>query len=135
MFVLLWLYARKPRLRGQVAAGFLIGYGLFRFIAEYWREPDSQLGFLSLGLSMGQWLSVPMILAGVALWLWAGRRGISDVQEPADDPEEETSDENPEENASEDGEKESTGTVEESPQTVDEMRESPVEKDETPSQS
>ena len=67
------------------------------------------------------------ILAGVALWLWAGRRGISDVQEPAD--------ENPEENASEDGEKESTGTVEESPQTVDEVGESPVEKDETPSQS
>ena len=135
LFVLLWLYARKPRLRGQVAAAFLFGYGLFRFIAEYWREPDSQLGFLSLGLSMGQWLSVPMILAGVALWLWSRRRGISDVQEPADDPGEETAGENPEENAGDDTEEKSTGVVEESPKTVDEVGEIPVEKDETPSQN
>lgn len=135
LFVLLWLYARKPRLRGQVAAAFLFGYGLFRFIAEYWREPDSQLGFLSLGLSMGQWLSVPMILAGVALWLWARKRGISDVQEPADDPEKETACENPEENAGDDTEEKSTGAVEESPETVDETGETPSEKDETPSQS
>ena len=78
LFVLLWLYARKPRRRGQVAAAFLMGYGVFRFIAEYWREPDSYLGFLSLGLSMGQWLSVPMILAGIALWVWAECRGITD---------------------------------------------------------
>ena len=135
LFVLLWLYARKPRFRGQVAAAFLAGYGLFRFIAEYWREPDSQLGFLSLGLSMGQWLSVPMILAGVALWLWARKRGISDVQEPSDDPGKETAGENPEENAGDDVEEKSTGAVEESPETVDEAGETPAEKDETPSQS
>lgn len=71
LFVLLWLYARKERRPGQVAAVFLIGYGSLRFVAEYFREPDSYLGLLSLGMSMGQWLCVPMVLAGVGLWLWA----------------------------------------------------------------
>lgn len=74
LFVLLWLYARREHARGQVAAAFLIGYGSLRFIAEYFREPDNFLGLLSLGMSMGQWLCVPMVLAGVALWVWAGRQ-------------------------------------------------------------
>ena len=84
LFVLLWLYARKPRCRGQVASAFLFGYGVFRFIGEFWREPDSYLGFLSLGLSMGQWLSVPMILVGAGLWFWFRARRISDVEAPPD---------------------------------------------------
>ncbi|WP_312260581.1 prolipoprotein diacylglyceryl transferase [Limnohabitans sp.] len=74
LFVLLWLYARKPRQQGQVAAAFLFGYGVFRFVAEYFREPDAHLGLLSLGMSMGQWLCVPMILGGAVLWLWCDRR-------------------------------------------------------------
>lgn len=74
LFVLLWLYARKPRQRGQVAAAFLVGYGVFRFIAEFFREPDDYLGLLGLGLSMGQWLCLPMIAGGVALWLWAASK-------------------------------------------------------------
>jgi len=74
LFVILWLYARKQRKPGQVAAVFLIGYGVLRFTAEYFREPDSFLGLLSLGLSMGQWLCIPMIVGGMALWLWAERR-------------------------------------------------------------
>ncbi|WP_425307944.1 prolipoprotein diacylglyceryl transferase [Ammonicoccus fulvus] len=74
--VLLWLYARKERARGQVSAMFLIGYGVFRFLAEWFREPDDFLGTLGLGLSMGQWLSVPMILGGIGLWLWAKRANI-----------------------------------------------------------
>jgi phosphatidylglycerol:prolipoprotein diacylglycerol transferase len=74
LFVLLWLYARKPRAEGQVGAVFLLGYGFFRFVAEYFREPDAHLGLLSLGMSMGQWLCVPMVLGGGLLWLWAGRR-------------------------------------------------------------
>jgi phosphatidylglycerol---prolipoprotein diacylglyceryl transferase len=57
-----------------VAAGFLVGYGVFRFIAEYFREPDNFLGLLAGGMSMGQWLCLPMIGAGIALWVWAGRR-------------------------------------------------------------
>lgn len=74
LFVLLWLYARKPRRQAQVSAAFLIGYGVLRFVAEFFREPDAHLGLLSLGMSMGQWLCVPMVLAGIALWLWAERR-------------------------------------------------------------
>lgn len=90
LFVLLWLYARKPRYRGQVSAAFLIGYGLFRFIAEFWREPDSHLGFLSLGLSMGQWLSLPMVLAGVVLWTWCRTMAVSDVEVAVEAPSAET---------------------------------------------
>ena len=74
LFALLWWYGRKPRATGQVAAAFLVGYGVFRFIAEYFREPDNFLGLLAGGMSMGQWLCLPMIGAGIALWVWAGRR-------------------------------------------------------------
>uniref|UniRef100_UPI00374DB549 prolipoprotein diacylglyceryl transferase n=1 Tax=Rhodoferax sp. TaxID=50421 RepID=UPI00374DB549 len=78
LFVLLWLYARKQRAPGQVAAAFLFGYGVFRFIAEFFREPDAFLGLLSLGMSMGQWLCVPMILGGALMWWWAGK--VASVQ-------------------------------------------------------
>ena len=74
LFVLLWLYARRERRPGQVAAAFLVGYGALRFTAEYFREPDSFLGLLSLGMSMGQWLCLPMIASGAVLWLWAQRQ-------------------------------------------------------------
>ena len=57
-----------------MSGAFLVGYGVFRFAAEYFREPDSFLGPLALGLSMGQWLCVPMIAAGALLWSWAGRQ-------------------------------------------------------------
>ena len=59
---------------GQVSGAFLLGYGVFRFIAEFFREPDNYLGILALGMSMGQWLCIPMIVAGVALWVWASKR-------------------------------------------------------------
>ncbi len=74
LFVLLWFYAGKPRGLGQVSGAFLVGYGVFRFIAEYFREPDEFLGLLALDLSMGQWLCVPMIFAGAVLWLWGRGR-------------------------------------------------------------
>jgi phosphatidylglycerol:prolipoprotein diacylglycerol transferase len=73
LFVLLWWFARRPSARGQVSAVFLMGYGVLRFMAEYFREPDQFLGLLALNLSMGQWLCVPMVLLGVWLWLWAAR--------------------------------------------------------------
>ncbi len=73
LFALLWLYARRQRATGQVAAAFVFGYGVLRFVAEYFREPDSFLGLLALGMSMGQWLCVPMIAAGAGLWWWFGR--------------------------------------------------------------
>ncbi|HXX82631.1 MAG TPA: prolipoprotein diacylglyceryl transferase [Casimicrobiaceae bacterium] len=74
LFAILWLYARRKRPLGAVSGAFLIGYGSFRFVVEFAREPDSFLGFLALGWTMGQWLSVPMIVAGVVLMTWAHRR-------------------------------------------------------------
>jgi phosphatidylglycerol:prolipoprotein diacylglycerol transferase len=72
LFALLWWYARKPRALGQVSGAFLVGYGVLRFVAEYFREPDAFLGLLALGLSMGQWLCLPMVAAGA--WLMARPR-------------------------------------------------------------
>jgi phosphatidylglycerol:prolipoprotein diacylglycerol transferase len=57
-----------------VSGAFLIGYGSLRFIAEYFREPDAHLGLLALGLSMGQWLCVPMVLMGIGMMLWSLRK-------------------------------------------------------------
>ncbi|MGL4667603.1 MAG: prolipoprotein diacylglyceryl transferase [Saezia sp.] len=74
LFVILWVYSKKPHGRGAVSAMFLIGYGAFRFIVEYFREPDAFLGLQALNLSRGQWLCVPMILAGIILLLWAYRK-------------------------------------------------------------
>ena len=65
--IVLWVYSSKPRRVGQVSGLFLLGYGLCRFLAEFAREPDAFLGLLGLGLSMGQWLSVPMIIFGIYL--------------------------------------------------------------------
>jgi phosphatidylglycerol:prolipoprotein diacylglycerol transferase len=74
LFVILWLYSARPRPVGAVSAMFLIGYGALRFAVEFFREPDDFLGLLALNLSMGQWLSLPMILAGIAMLAWAGRK-------------------------------------------------------------
>jgi phosphatidylglycerol---prolipoprotein diacylglyceryl transferase len=74
LFAILWIYSRKPRPVGAVSGAFLVGYGTFRFIAEFARQPDDFLGLLELGLSMGQWLSAPMVLIGMAMMLWAYRR-------------------------------------------------------------
>ena len=74
LFAILWIFASKPRPVGAVSGLFLIGYGVFRFAAEFTRQPDDYLGLLSLGLSMGQWLSLPMILAGIAMMAWAYKR-------------------------------------------------------------
>jgi phosphatidylglycerol:prolipoprotein diacylglycerol transferase len=75
LFVILWIYSARPRPTGAVSALFLVGYGVARFAVEFFREPDDFLGLLALDLSMGQWLSVPMIVAGVALFAWSRRRG------------------------------------------------------------
>lgn len=74
LFFILWFYARHPRPGGAVSGVFLIGYGAFRFIAEYFRTPDAGIFGLSEVISMGQWLSLPMIAAGIAMWVWACRR-------------------------------------------------------------
>jgi phosphatidylglycerol:prolipoprotein diacylglycerol transferase len=77
LFALMWWYARKPRPPGAVSGLFLIGYGLQRFLVEFTRAPDDFLGLLALNLSMGQWLSIPMVLIGIGMMLWAHRRPAS----------------------------------------------------------
>jgi phosphatidylglycerol:prolipoprotein diacylglycerol transferase len=75
LFALLWLFSRKPRPVGAVSGLFLIGYGSFRFIGEFTRNPDDGIfGLMTFGISMGQWLSLPMVLAGIAMMVWAYRR-------------------------------------------------------------
>jgi phosphatidylglycerol:prolipoprotein diacylglycerol transferase len=74
LFILLWTFSKRPRPMGAVSGLFLVGYGVARFICEYAREPDDFLGYLALGLTMGQWLSLPMIVAGVIMMAWAYRR-------------------------------------------------------------
>ncbi|MDR0246913.1 MAG: prolipoprotein diacylglyceryl transferase [Burkholderiales bacterium] len=71
LFVILWWFSARPKPRGAISGLFLIGYGCFRFLVEFARQPDNFLPPLALGLSMGQWLSLPMVIAGVALIVWA----------------------------------------------------------------
>jgi phosphatidylglycerol:prolipoprotein diacylglycerol transferase len=75
LFTLLWWFSSRSRARGAVSGAFLLGYGLLRFLVEFTREPDGFLGLLSFGLSMGQWLSAPMIVVGAVLMAWAYRPG------------------------------------------------------------
>lgn len=74
LFVMVWIFSKKPRPTGQVASLFLAGYGLFRFIAEFARQPDEHLGLLTLGMSMGQWLSLPMLVLGAISFVYCGKR-------------------------------------------------------------
>ena len=74
LFFFLWWFSSRPRPRGQVSAMFLIGYGVLRFIAEFAREPDSFIGYLALGFTMGQWLCLAMIAGGIALFAWSRRQ-------------------------------------------------------------
>jgi phosphatidylglycerol:prolipoprotein diacylglycerol transferase len=73
LFLILWIYASKPRATGKISALFLVGYGSFRFLVEFTREPDDYLGLLSAGLSMGQWLSLPMIVLGILMFVMTGK--------------------------------------------------------------
>ena len=78
LFAILWVYSRKPRPTMAVSGLFLIGYGTFRFLIEFVRVPDVQLGYLAFGwVTMGQILSTPMILAGVAMMILARNQSNS----------------------------------------------------------
>ena len=75
LFTVLWLYSARPRPRMAVSGLFLLGYGTFRFLVEFIREPDAHIGYLAFGwVTMGQVLSAPMIVAGAILIWWAYRR-------------------------------------------------------------
>ena len=73
-FIILWLYSMKPRPRGAVSGLFLMLYGIFRIIVEFYREPDFQVGYLAFGwLTEGQLLSLPMVIIGLMLITYAYR--------------------------------------------------------------
>ncbi len=75
LFAILWLYSRKPRPTMAVSGVFLLFYGIFRSIVEFFRTPDSHIGFLAFEwLTMGQLLSAPMILGGIGLLVWAYKK-------------------------------------------------------------
>lgn len=75
LFVILWLYSRKPRPTMAVSGMFALCYGIFRFIVEFVRVPDAQLGYLAFDwLTMGQVLSIPMIVGGIGLIMFAYKR-------------------------------------------------------------
>lgn len=75
LFLILWWFTRQPRPTGSVAGLFLVCYGLFRFISEFAREPDVQLGYVAFDwMTQGQLLSVPMILFGLGVIAWAYRQ-------------------------------------------------------------
>jgi len=66
LFLVLWAFSRSPRPVGAVSGLFLLGYGIARFVVEYFREPDAHLGLLGF-FSMGQWLSLPMVILGASI--------------------------------------------------------------------
>ena len=75
LFTLIWIYSSKPRPVGATSGLFLIGYGSFRFLAEFTRNPDDGIfGLMSFGVSMGQWLSLPMVIIGIVMMVWSLHR-------------------------------------------------------------
>lgn len=77
LFILVWWYAHKSRPMGRVSAVFLMGYSICRLLAECFRQPDEPLGYIAFGwLTMGQILSIPMLLLGMGLWLRANNENL-----------------------------------------------------------
>lgn len=75
LFVILWWYAKKPKPAGMLTGLGIAGYGVFRLFVEFFRQPDAHLGYLAFGwLTMGHLLSLPMVLFGIGLMVWAKRR-------------------------------------------------------------
>jgi len=75
LFIIVYGVSRKPRPLGLVSGLFLICYGIFRMIVELFREPDSQLGYYFSYISMGQMLSLPMVIGGLFLIYWGYAHG------------------------------------------------------------
>ncbi|MDP9126894.1 MAG: prolipoprotein diacylglyceryl transferase [Pseudomonadota bacterium] len=74
LFAILFALSQKKKIRahpGCLSGCFLVGYGLFRFFVEFFREPDAQLGFLFAGATMGQLLCIPMIAVGIGIIAWS----------------------------------------------------------------
>lgn len=69
LFLILWKFRNKQKLQGNFLALYFIGYGLMRFLGEFFREPDAQIGFIFSSLSLGQLFSVAMIFCGLFLFV------------------------------------------------------------------
>jgi phosphatidylglycerol:prolipoprotein diacylglycerol transferase len=83
LFLMLWFYSAKPRPTMAISGLFLVGYGIFRILIEFVRVPDNGEYFALDWVTRGQVLSVPMVLAGVLMMIWAYRRGqIFTAKEP-----------------------------------------------------
>ncbi|MSR13866.1 MAG: prolipoprotein diacylglyceryl transferase [Gammaproteobacteria bacterium] len=81
LFVVLNCLCRKPRRIGSITATFLIGYAIIRLGIEFVREPDAHIGYLvGHWLTLGQVLSMPMLLGGLAILLWVPARSISALE-------------------------------------------------------
>lgn len=79
LFLILWLYSRRPRPVMAVSGLFLLCYGMFRFVIEFVRLPDAPIGYLAFGwVTMGQVLSLPMILLGVLL-VWQANKNKTGI--------------------------------------------------------
>lgn len=75
LFIILFLYSRKPRPTMAVSGVFLVGYGCFRFITEFYRTPDDHLGFVMFEwMTKGQQLSIPMVIVGLVILVIAYRK-------------------------------------------------------------
>jgi len=72
LLAILWVYGKKPRPVGSISGLFLLGYGAFRFAIEFVRTPDAHIGYLygTTWFTQGMQLSLPMVLAGLALMFW-----------------------------------------------------------------
>jgi phosphatidylglycerol:prolipoprotein diacylglycerol transferase len=81
LFAVLWGMRKMKLPRGSMIALYLIGYGLVRFIIEYFREPDEHLGFVLLSLSMGQVLCTLMIAAGIILYMYLLKNNASKISQ------------------------------------------------------
>ena len=77
LFVVLWNLRKRVHTSGAMLALYLIGYGTIRFIIEFFRQPDEQLGFILLGFSMGQLLCAAMILGGIGFYWFLRHAGPS----------------------------------------------------------
>ncbi len=77
LFIILWLWTVKPRPRMTVTGLFLLLYGVFRSLVEFWRLPDEHIGYVAFGwVTQGQLLTLPMIIAGFILIYYGYRKNV-----------------------------------------------------------
>lgn len=76
LFGILWMLRKRVRIKGSMLAFYLLGYGLIRFVIEFFREPDAHIGFVFMSLSVGQLLCGAMILSGILIYAFLRSRQV-----------------------------------------------------------